>query len=151
MKQIIVIAFLFFALSFATFSQSTGSESKAIKISQYKKEHYSEEIKSAVFDLSEKLQSESKAEGIIKIQAKSSVGIIRQIHEVIGLLNFRGLNLNRVSFAIRTSDEEITQYWFVPLGADVHDCEDCIIIRAEDFHRLVEFFYPKPKLKKRKK
>ncbi len=151
MKQIIFTATLIFAFCCTVFAQTTENQSKAAKISEYKEDYNSEKTKFAIFDLSEKLRDELSAEGVIKVQAKANKEIIRQIIKIKGYLKFLKVDLVRISLAISKDNEEIIQYWLVPFGAGVPNCEDCIIIRAEDYDKITDFFNPKPKFKKRKK
>ena len=151
MKQIVFTAILVFAFCFAVFAQKNENQSKATKISEYWEDPSTENGKFALHDLSLELQKDLNAEGIIKVQAKENKGIISQIGKIKNQIAFKKIDLDRISFAINTKDKEVIQYWFVPLGKNIPDCEDCIIIRAEDYDKLIDFFYPKPKSKKRKK
>ncbi|MDQ3750189.1 MAG: hypothetical protein M3367_14435, partial [Acidobacteriota bacterium] len=56
----------------------------------------------------------------------------------------------RVSFIIAGKNEQQTQLWIIPAGAEYPKCEDCLIIKAEDFDKLENLFRPKPVIKKRK-
>jgi hypothetical protein len=151
MKGIIFTAFLIFAFCFAASAQTNQSKPKATKITEYSEDPSSENVKFAIDDLAKELQNSSDGEGIIKVQAKTKAEIIRQIKQITMLLKFRKVPLTRISFAINNGGEKIIQYWFAPFGSDIADCENCIIIRAEDYDKISDFFYPKPKLKKRKK
>ena len=151
MKQLIFVTILILVFCFAAFAQTAESQSEANKISEYREDYNSEKTKFAIFDLSEKLRNKLNAEGIIKIQGKTNKEITRWIIKIKRYLKFLNADLARISFAINNGNEEIIQYWFVPLGTDVPNCENCIIIRAKDYDKLVNFFYQKPKLKKRKK
>jgi hypothetical protein len=151
MKQIIFTAALIFAFCFAALAQTNVSQSKATKITEYEQDYGSEYGKLAIGDTATALQNNLNAEGVIKIQAIGNYEITRQLVQIKNLLKFRAVDLTRFSFAIRKDDKQIIQYWFVPLGENIPDCEDCIIIRAEDYDKLANFFNPKPKLKKRRK
>ena len=151
MKQIIFAAILIFAFCFAAFAQSNEKQLKAAKVSEYWEDPGSENGKFSIFDLYEKLQKSPNAEGLIKIQSREPNHIVQQLAKIKRLLAFGKFDLTRISFAISNKDKEIIQYWFVPLTENIPDCEDCIIIRAEDYDKLANFFYPNSKLKKRKK
>lgn len=151
MKRTIFTAILIFAFCFTAFAQANENQSKAVKISEYWEDPSSENVKFAIHDLGLELLKDSRAEGVIIIQAKENKAIIRQLVKIKNLILFRKLDLNRISFAINKKNNEIIQYWFVPSGENTSVCEDCIIIRAEDYDKLIDFFNPKPKSKKRKK
>lgn len=151
MKQIIFTATFIFAFCFAAFAQTNVSQSKAVKISEYEKDYGSEYGKLAIDDTTNALQNDMNAEGVVRIQAAGNYEITRQLIQIKNLLKFRQVDLTRFSFAIRKNDEQIIQYWVVPSTEKIPDCEDCIIIRAEDYDKLKDFFHLTPKVKKRKK
>lgn len=124
---------------------------RAAKISEYWEDPGSEEVRLAIDELNKELQKSQNAEGIIKTQSKERNLIVWQLAKIKRLLTFRQVDLTRFSFAISNKDKEIIQYWFVPLTENMPECKDCIIIRPEDYDKLANFFYPKTKLKKRKK
>jgi hypothetical protein len=70
------------------------------KISEYWDDPGSENVKLAVDNLYKELQKSLPAEGIIKIQAKESNIIIRQLVKIRSVLIFRKVDLTRISFAI---------------------------------------------------
>jgi len=151
MKQLIFTAILIFAFCFTAFAQADENQLKAAKITEYWEDPGSEIAKFALLDLNKELQKSLNAEGVIKIQASDNKAIIRQLVKIKLLLTFGKFDLTHFSFAISNKDKEIIQYWFIPLNENIPNCEDCIIIRAEDYDKLVDFFNPKPKLRKRKK
>ena len=150
MRQVIFSAILTLLFCSTVFAQTNESQ-KPTKIFEYENDATSENGKIAIDDIFFALQKSSSAEGIIKIQASENKEIVRYLTQIKGLLRFRKVDLTRISFAIRKDDKQIIEYWFVPFGENIADCVNCIIVRAEDYDKLVDFFHPKPKLKKRKK
>lgn len=151
MKQIIFAAIYIFAFCFAAFAQTNLNQSKAIKISEYWEDPGSEDVKFSTYNLFQELQKSQSSKGIIKIQSKERKQIYKQLRKIKSELKFGQVNLIRISFALSNKGKEIVQYWFVPLTENIPDCEDCVIIKAEDYDKSADFFHPKPKLKKRKK
>lgn len=151
MKNVIFAAICIFAFCFAAFAQTNLNQSKATKISEYWEDAGSEEVKFSTYYLFQELQKSQSSKGIIKIQSKERKQIYKQLRKIRFELKFGQVDLTRISFALNNKGKEIVQYWFVPLTENIPDCEDCIIIKAEDYDKLTDFFHPKPKLKKRKK
>lgn len=72
--------------------------------------------------------------------------------KVLNHLSTRGLEKNRIVFLISEADEERIKYQLVPKKfSQLYFCDDCLVIKAEDFDRLEKLFQPKPTTQKRKK
>ncbi len=62
-----------------------------------------------------------------------------------------GLGKNRLTFMISESETKRVKFQPVPqnISADVFGCDECLVIRGEDFDKLNNLFQPKSKLKKK--
>ena len=95
------------------------------------------------------LLNDPTAEGIIKVP--NDKDLMRHLAFLNNYTNFRNFDKTRISFLVANKNEQLTQLWVIPAGAEMLKCEDCLIIKAEDFEKLEKLFQPKPTSKKRKK
>ncbi len=95
------------------------------------------------------LQNDPTAEGLTVISDnKNSINQIKSLNNYIGL---RGYDKTRISFLITNKLREQTRLFIIPAGANNPTYENNLIIEAEEFEKLENFFRPKPITKKRKK
>ena len=95
------------------------------------------------------LQNNPAAEGVIKLQDDND--LMTHLRFLSNYIKVRNFDKTRVSFIIADENEQQTQLWIIPPGAENSKCEDCSIIKAEDFDKLENLFRPKPTTNKRKK
>jgi hypothetical protein len=95
------------------------------------------------------LQNDPTAEGIIKVG--NDKDLMRHLTFLSNYTRLRNFDRTRISFLIASGNEHLTQLWIIPAGAEMLDCDDCLIIKVEDFEKLQKLFQPNPTTKKRKK
>ncbi|MDQ3712771.1 MAG: hypothetical protein M3388_11220, partial [Acidobacteriota bacterium] len=95
------------------------------------------------------LQNNPTAEGVIKLQ--NDIDLMTHFKFLTNYIKLRNFDKTRVSFIIADINEQQTQLWIIPAGAENPKCEDCLIIKAKDFDKLENLFRPKPVIKKIKK
>ncbi len=81
-------------------------------------------------------------------QAKRKNYLIKVLNHLSAL---RGLKKNRITFLISESDAK--RVWFQPFPKDFNSafCDNCFVIKGEDFERIDNLFQSKPVTKKRSK
>ncbi len=74
-----------------------------------------------------------------------------RLSKVSSYLSASRLEKNRITFLISEADGERIRYQLVPKKfSDQYYCDDCLVIKSEDFEKLESLFRPKPITKKRK-
>ncbi len=120
----------------------------SFQVGEYGKVQSGEE-KSRIDNFFIELQNDPTAEGIIKVQDDKD--LMRHLTFLSFYTRLRNYDKTRISFFIASTNEQQTQLWIIPAGAEMLKCDDCLIIKMEDFEKLRNLFKPKPITKKRKK
>jgi hypothetical protein len=149
MKRIILLTI--FVLSFYSldFGQEIKCETQPELLDEYPNSSGGSEkhrMQGFVFALSQN----PKCDGVIRLQSSRNEEILRQYKKIQKAFVFLGLSFDRITFTLITnSKEEKVEFWLGPPKTDIPNCEECIIIRANDFPKIEALF--KPTAKKRKK
>lgn len=98
------------------------------------------------------LQEDKTAEGFIRLQTNTRANLYKRLKQIDEHLSFRGFNKTRISFAVVKNEKEETQFWAVPRRKKLPNCENCIIVKAEEPKQKLRKLFPiKPRTQKRKK
>jgi hypothetical protein len=91
----------------------------------------------AFFDFDKRISQAERKNRLTKIANHLSIG---------------GLEKNRITFLISEADTERIWYQLVPKKfSEQYFCDNCLVIKAENFEKLENLFKPKPITKNRKK
>jgi len=75
-----------------------------------------------------------------------------RLTKITNRLSIRGIEKSRITFLISEADTERIWYQLVPKKfSEQYFCDNCLIIKAEDFEKLENLFKPKQTNKKRNK
>jgi len=98
------------------------------------------------------LQEDKTAEGFIRLQVNTRANLHGRLKRINDHLFFRRFNKTRISFAVVKNEKEQTQFWAVPKRAKLPNCENCVIVKAEEAKQKLRKLFPiKSKIRKRKK
>ncbi len=126
----------------AAFSATTATICRApvILIDEYGKISQAEEaVKlSNLFD--RVVEYGESAEAVIKLgEGKRLNARLRFLHSYLNSIN---LDKTRVTFAINRNKQQQTAFYIIPSRLEIPDCEDCLIIKAEDLEKHENLIRP---------
>jgi hypothetical protein len=91
------------------------------------------ELKLAAF--ANKLMGDPNAQGFIKVDFDKGISqnkIKRKFSQIAKRLQSHQIEKEYLTFAIGKKGNNLTQFWLVPAGANLPDCENCKIIKVND-------------------